>query len=189
MVYRRLICAIGVFCLAHGAWAQDLDINLDGDTVQFVFGDAIAKHSPHNNTVVNVSALFNTRGEFLLGTGLRLQGDAGTGSPGLRVGMGARLFGGRVKKKGAMALALDGMVQYNPPPLSRLAIGAQLYYAPGVLSFIDATSLLQATMRVGYEVLPDSYVYVGLRTIRVGISGVSSKTVDSGLLAGLNIHF
>ena len=188
-MYRRLICAIGAFCLAHSAWAQDLDINLDGDTVQFVYGNAVAKHSPHNNTVIRGSALFTTRGDFLFGAGLRLQGDAGTGSPGLRVGMGARLFAGRVHTKGAMALALDGSAQYNPPPLSRLAIGAELYYAPGVLSFIDATSLLQAMLRVGYEVLPDSYVYVGLRTIRVGISGRSSKTVDSGVVAGLNIHF
>lgn len=188
-MYRRLICAIGAFCLAHSALAQDLDINLDGDTVQFVFSNAITKHSPHNNTAVNASALFTSRGDFLLGTGLKLNGQAGTGSPGLVVGMGAKLFGGRIKSKGAMALALDGSAQYNPPPLPRLAIGAELYYAPGILSFIDATSLLQAVMRVGYEVLPDSYVYIGLRTIRVGISGRSSKTVDSGLLAGLNIHF
>lgn len=188
-MYRRLICAIGVFCLTHSALAQDLDINLDGDTVQFVLSDAIAKHSRHNNTVVTGSALFTSGGDFLMGTGLRLQGQAGTGSPGLLVGMGARLFGGRIQGKGAMALALDGAAQYNPPPIPRVAIGAELFYAPKILTFIDATSFLQAMVRLGYEVLPDSYVYVGLRTIRVGISGRSSKTVDSGVVAGLNIHF
>lgn len=189
IVFRRLIYAVCVFCLAQAAVAQDLDINLNGNAVQFQYGSPIAGHARINSSELNASALFTTNDSYIFGAGVKLQGQAGSGSPGLQVGMGAKLFGGSVKSKGMMALALDGAVRYSPPPVPRVGIGAELYYAPGILSFIEANSFLQAVLRLEYEVLPDSYVYVGVRTIRVDVNGRASKTVDSGGLVGLQLHF
>ena len=175
--------------MAHGAAAQDLDLNLNGDTFQIQYINPIKTHIRSYESEVAGSALFNSDDDYLFGLGARLRGQAGTGSPGLEVGIGAKLLGGSVAGKGVGALALDGVLRYAPPPLPRFGIRAELYYAPDIVAFIDASGYLQAEARLEYEVLPDSFVYVGVRRLAVDIHGGSTETVDSGAHFGIQIHF
>lgn len=188
-LYRRLICAIGACCITHGAAAQDVDLNLNGDTFQIQYINPIKTHISSYNSEVAGSALFNSNDDYLFGVGARLRGQAGTGSPGLEVGIGAKLFGGSVAGKGVGALALDGALRYAPPPLPRFGIRGELYYAPDIVAFIDSSGYFQAEVRLEYEVLPDSYVYVGYRRLHVSIHGGPTETVDSRAHFGIQIHF
>jgi hypothetical protein len=188
-LYRRLIVIAMALCTVHSAMAQDVDLNLNGDTVQVQYTTQITGVAHFNNGAVNASGLVSSNDDYLLGAGVRVTGSAGTGSPGLDVGVGAKLFGGGVDNHGVMALALNGLARYSPPSVPRLGIRGDLYYAPDIVTFIDASSYFQGEVRVEYEVLPESFIYVGFRRLQIDIKGRSTATVDSGGHIGIQIHF
>lgn len=188
-MYRRLIGIAVAVCTMQSAMGQDLDINLNGDTVLFQYGARVKGPTHFNKGEVNASALFNSGDDYLLGAGARVSGAAGTGSPGLDVGVGAKLFGGSVDSQGVIALTLNGLARYSPPPLPRLGIRGDLYYAPDIVTFVDGTSYFQGEVRVEYEVLPESFVYVGYRRLRIGLKGRATATVDSRAHIGIQMHF
>jgi hypothetical protein len=188
-VYRRLIGVVMGFCVMQGALAQDLDINLNSDAVQFQYGAPVKGTTHFNKGELNASALFNSGGDYVLGAGARVSGAAGTGSPGLEIGVGAKVFGGGVDSHGFVALTLNGLVRYSPPPLPRLGIRGDIYYAPDIVTFVDGSGYFQGEVRVEYEVLPESFVYVGYRRLHVDLKGRSSGTVDSRAHIGIQIHF
>lgn len=188
-MYRRLIGVAVTLCVTHGAMAQDLDINLNGHTVQFQYGTRVKGPTHFNKGEVNASALFNSNDDYVLGAGARVSGAAGTGSPGLDIGVGAKVFGGSADSHGFVALALNGLARYSPPPLPRLGVRADIYYAPDIVTFVDGTSYFQGEVRVEYEVLPESFVYVGYRRLHVDLKGRSAATVDSRAHIGIQVHF
>jgi YfaZ precursor len=173
----------------QSAMAQDLDINLNGHAVQFQYSTPVKGTTHFNKGVLNASALFNSGGDYVLGAGARVSGSAGTGSPGLDVGVGAKVFGGSVDSHGVIALALNGLARYSPPPLPRLGIRGEVYYAPNIVTFVDGTGFFQGDIRVEYEVLPESFVYVGYRRLHIDLRGRSGGTVDSSAHIGIQIHF
>lgn len=186
---RRLVSFAAASCIAAPAAAQDLDINLNGQTVELGVSKQVHGPGALNSGAVDVSGLFTSKNDYLAGIGARVMGQAGSGSPGLEVGVGAKLFGGSVDSNGVAALTLNGAVRYSPPPLPRLAVGVNVYYAPSIVTFADANYYFQGEVRVAYEILPRSYVYVGYRDLRVGITGPGDKTVDSNVLVGIKLHF
>ncbi len=188
-MYRRLIGVAVSLCIMQSAMGQDLDINLNGHVVQFQYSTPVKGTTHFNKGKLNASALFNSSGDYVLGAGARVSGAAGTGSPGLDVGVGAKVFGGDVDSRGVIALTLNGLARYSPPPLPRLGILGDIYYAPDIVTFVDATSFFQGEVRVEYEVLPESYVYVGYRRLRIDLRGRAGATVDSRAHIGIQIHF
>ena len=188
-MFQRWVCLAAACCAAPQVLAQDLDFNLNGQTVQLEYSDRVHGPGELNSGRVSASGLFTSKDDYIVGMGARVTGQAGTGSPGLQVGIGAKLFGGSVDGNGFAALALDGGVRYSPPPLPRLALGVRLFYAPDIVTFADANNYVQAEVRVAYEVLPQSFVYIGYRDLHVGITGTGHKTVDSNVHIGIKIHF
>ena len=176
-------------CVAQGAMAQDLDISLNSSAVQFQYGTPVKGTTHFNKGELDASALFNSDDDYVLGAGARVSGSAGTGSPGLDIGIGAKVFGGSVDSRGFVALTLNGLARYSPPPLPRLGIRGDIYYAPDIVTFADGSGYFQGEIRVEYEVLPESFVYVGYRRLHVDLKGRSSGTVDSRAHIGIQIHF
>lgn len=188
-MFQRLVFIAAACCAAPQVLAQDLDFNFNGQTVQLEYSDRIHGPGGLNSARIGASGLFTSKDDDIVGLGARVMGQAGTGSPGLEVGIGADLFGGTVDSNGFAALALEGAVRYSPPPVPRLALGLRLFYAPDIVTFANAKDFVQAEVRIAYEVLPQSYIYIGYRDLRVGITGPGHKTVDSNGHIGIKIHF
>jgi hypothetical protein len=178
-------------CAISPAAAQDLDISLNSDAAQFQVSYPLDKHKQFPKGELNGSLIFSTDDDMIVGVGARVAGETGSATPGLSAGLGARLFGGSAEDNGMAALALNGALRYSPPPFPRFGIGMEFFYAPNIVTFIEADNYLHWELRVEYEVLPESYVYVGFRKLRVGLEDddEDETDVDSGGHIGLKIHF
>lgn len=187
MSFRHLVVA--VLCLASAnAMAQTFDINLSGDAAMLSYMTPLGQqgfgHGQMEGTV-----LFTDNDNFLGDVGFGVVGAAGTGSPGLVVGVGVKLYGVTTKHSDVAALALSGQFDYAPPTLSRLHVGGELNLAPSIVTFIDGDQLYAGSVEVGYEIFRDAIAYLGYRRIEVNIQHGSDVTVDSGGYVGVKFRF
>jgi hypothetical protein len=86
-------------------------------------------------------------------------------------------------------LAVGGFARYTLPNANRYNVGGYGYFAPDVTSFGDQTEYYELGVRLGYSVLRDGDVYLGLRRIQAKYEGFGKFTFDSGLHAGFEIRF
>src|SRR3569833_780911 len=138
---------------------------------------------------VDGSILFTDNDAFMASVGFGVTGEAGTGSPGLLVGIGARLYGVNTDKSDLAALALGARFTFAPPPLPRLRIGGEVNYAPNIVTFIDGDRLFDNSVYVGNEIFQDAVAYVGVRRIKAGFENGPDVTIDKGAFLGISLHF
>jgi len=86
-------------------------------------------------------------------------------------------------------LSLGGFVQYQFPRLDRLGVGANLFYAPSVLSFGDSDDFYEVGTWVGYQIIRDAEVYLGWRRIGSDLDQGGDTVVDTGIHIGLRARF
>src|SRR3569833_2660312 len=110
--------------------AQIFDISLSDDSAKLTYVAPMGKQG-FGRGEEDGSILFTDNDAFMASVGFGVTGEAGTGSPGLLVGIGARLYGVSTDKSDLAALALGARFTFAPPPLPRLRIGGGGGGAPG----------------------------------------------------------
>jgi len=164
-----------------------LNINLNDDSVRGEFAWKIGS----GNLRADVGWLHNQDRGDLLHTSFHLVDAAGSGNTQLDAGLGLRLVYSETDPSGfdGSALALGGFVRYTLPNADRFNIGGSLYYAPDVVAFGDKTEFYEIDVRLGYNVLRDADVYIGLREIKAEYEGAGRFEYDSGLHLGFEFRF
>ncbi len=189
------LIAILTFSIAGAASARSLDIDLSNDSIQARYVTFAGDTTGLGNSELDLGVLYSSSNagngdDSLLGMlGLLVTGDAGSGSPGLSVGVGFKLFGGSVDGNSLAALAVSGQLRYHPQSLGRLGLTGQLHYAPNIVTFIDADRFSSVTARVEYEVHPQAIVYLGYRKVWADLSQGPNVDLDNGGHIGLQILF
>lgn len=187
MSLRQLVAAAS--CLASAsAMAHSFDINLSNDAAMLTYTSALGQQGFGHGQLAG-SVLFTDNDDFLGKLGFGVVGQAGSGSPGLTVGVGVNLYGVSVNNNDVAALALNGQFNYAPPPMPRLRIGGEINLAPSIVTFIDGDHLYDGSAYVGYEIFQGAVAYFGFRRIRVGINNGKDQTVDSGGYLGIKFQF
>jgi hypothetical protein len=178
--------------LSGSAMADMLDVNLNNNTAQFQFSTANGVEA-QGNADLHAGLLYNNRKSFLVNAGVMVQNSL-EGAPGISVGVGMEALAAVIKdnpplKSNASALALDALVRYSPPSASQVGIAGEFHYAPNILTFGDAVRYSQGTVRLEYELAPQSMVYVGYRKITFGIKNAPAAVLDSGPQVGFRFAF
>jgi len=184
----RHVVATGLCLASAGAVAQAFDINLSNDAAMLTYMSALGQQG-FGHGQVEGSILFTDNDAFLGDVGFGVVGAAGSGSPGLMVGVGVKLYGVSTKKNDLAAMALGAQFDYAPPPLQRLRFGGEINFAPSIVTFIDGDRLSASSIYLGYEIFQDAVAYMGFRNIRAGIQNGSDVTVDSGGYLGVKFRF
>ncbi len=131
-----------------------------------------------------------TRGDAIH-LGIHLVDEASNGKDPLQAGLGVRFV--YTQPDNALvdgsALALGGFVRYILPNANRFNIGGYLYYAPDVVSFGDVVEYYDVGARIGYNVVRDADVYLGVRSTKADYGGPGRFSFDSGLHIGFEIRF
>jgi len=131
-----------------------------------------------------------TRGDAIH-LGIHLVDEASNGKDSLQAGLGVRFV--YTQPDNALvdgsALALGGFVRYVLPNANRFNIGGYLYYAPDVVSFGDVVEYYDVGARIGYNVVRDADVYLGVRSTKADYGGPGRFSFDSGLHIGFEIRF
>ena len=188
MALRQLVAAAS--CLVSvSAMAQTFDVNLSNDAAMLTYMSALGQQGFGHGQVAG-SILFTDNDAFMGKVGFGVVGDAGSGSPGLTVGVGVNLYGVTTNNNDDVAaLALSGKFDYAPPPAPRLRFGGEINLAPSIVTFIDGDHLYDSSVYLGYEIFQEAVAYFGYRNIKVRIQNRHDETVDSGGYVGIKFRF
>lgn len=181
-----------VVCLAGGvASAQTtdraFDINLNDDVVTAAFTWRLGDRK----LLAGIGGLHNQdRGDVLHGE-VHLVDVASSSADALQAGLGVRLIFADpdVASVDGTAVALGGFARYVLPDADRFSIRGHLYYAPDVVSFGDLDEYYEIGARVGYNVVRDADVYIGVRTVKTEYDGGGDLSFDSGVHIGFEFRF
>lgn len=191
MKVKQTLLALSLCLYAGLTFAQTtgtaLDVNLNNDSVRLGFAWRLGDPK----YLAELGWLYNQDKGDVIHAGFHLVDAASSSGTALQAGLGVRLVHTRTDPSIAdgTALAVGGFARYTLPNADRFNIGGYGYYAPDVTSFGDQSDYYEVGARVGYSVLRDGDVYLGLRRVQAKYKGLGRFTFDSGLHAGFEIRF
>lgn len=187
----RVLLALASCLLAGLASAQSadraLDINLNDDAVRLGFAWPPGGASYR----ADLGYLHNQdRGDIVHGGFHLVDAAANSGTP-LQAGLGLRLVYTNTDPVDfdGFSLALGGFFRYTLPNANRFNIGGAVYYAPDVVSFGDQSEYYEIGLRLGYNVIRDADVYIGIREIEAEYDDAGSFEFDSSVHVGFEFRF
>ena len=187
MLLRTLV-VVPPLLFAHPALADSLDLNLRNDAVQFnyaygyraaeVTGGALWKEKDNGN---------GTRWAAHLG--LLASGHQENRASRWQAGIGGRLYFAEAGSSDTLALALGGQFRWSPVA-APIGIGAYGFFAPDIVTGLDAKRFWEAGARVELEAVRDTaYVYVGYRKMEMRLENDVDVILDKGGHVGVRIVF
>ena len=188
---KQTLLAFFLCLSATQAFAQTtgkaLDVNLNSDAVRLGYSWRLGNPM----YLADLGWFYNQdKGDVIHGSFHLVDAASGSGTA-LQAGLGVRLVYTRTDPStfDGSSLAVGGFVRYTPPNANRMNYGGYAYYAPDVTSFGDQTEYYEAGVRLGFSVLRDGDVYLGLRRVQAKYKGFGSYTFDSDLHVGLELRF
>ncbi|MDH4274445.1 MAG: YfaZ family protein [Gammaproteobacteria bacterium] len=189
-MFRQLGLGLVLGMAAWGAMAQSAQVALSNDSAHFRYGMLVGGQS-FGRSEVAVGAFFNKDDNVLGDFGLFIVDEAGSKVPGLEAGVGGKLVTARSKTPdrnffvGALGLSL----RYAIPGVTRLAIGGDAFYAPSIVSGLDADNYIEYSGRVEYEILPQAGIFVGYRYMGGDDTHKVRIDINKSVHLGLRVTF
>jgi len=185
------ICNIAVilltFSVANAVHAKALDMNLNDDTAEFEFITPVGFENSIGGALLNLGFLSTTSDDVMGIVGFQAVDEAGSATPGLKVGVGVMGFAGTIDSNDIYAVALGGNARV--PVYNRVTIFGDVHFAPDVVSFGDAERLLYLNARLEYAILPQATVYLGYRKLTVNLNTGDHVAIDNGANIGIQFTF
>jgi len=108
----------------------------------------------------------------------------------LYIGVGANAYGIFTDDNDGVAVGVGGFAQYNFPFNRDFGVSGHAYYAPPVVSFAGVENLVDADLRVHYNILPTAHLYTGFRMMSLSLEERSGRyKLADGLHFGLKLDF
>jgi len=190
MAYRWTmgLIALALSLAAGAAPAQTAGVALSEKSAYFTYGRLVGGQSFGRNEL-GFGLLYNTDDTFIFHAGLEVSDEVGTNFPGLEAGVGGRLNLANRGDTDVLAFAIGGHLRYRLPNAERFALAGEGYYAPDIVTFLDARSFWTWSLQGEYEILPTATVYLGYRRFEAGLRGGADMALDKGLRAGVQVRF
>ncbi|MEL6869018.1 MAG: YfaZ family outer membrane protein [Pseudomonadota bacterium] len=186
---RSVVRAAGCLALlaTSASYADELDLNLNDDAARLTYAWPISSR----NLRLDAGWLHHQDKGNVIHAGMHLVGDASSANQPLIGGLGGKVF--FIDPDGvdadATVLALGGFLRYTLPRYNRVNVYGHLYFAPDVLAFGDGDRYTDIEARIGYNVLRDADIYIGMRYSNIEFDPVGDVTMDNGLHAGIQLRF
>ncbi len=187
-MFPRLLTVLIPFLVLFTATAraQSLDIAVSSDAARLQYTSDVLGGSLGRLEGAG-GVLFNDADDFLVNAGLQVRGE-NLDAPVLAV-LGLRLYAGDAGDDSAAALALGGELSFSPNAAPGLEFAAHLYYAPDPLAFSDIDALIDWGVRVGYQIIPLSTLYVGYQRVAVDLELGGEYELDDNVTVGIRLSF
>jgi len=187
---RLSLCALFFASVSTGVAAQSLDVNLNDNAALFDYTASTGSRGGLGNAAADLGIYFTNTDDIMAMVGIQVVDGTGTGSPGLEAGVGAKFFALRADaKQDIYALTLGGRLNYSPKSASRVAVTAEAFFAPDIVTFGDGKQFLFVTANVGYLVMQQAKIYFGYRLIEVTLMSRENLGIESGPHIGLQVSF
>lgn len=185
---RALLLAGLMLTASSSVFANSLDLSFNDDTARVA-----GAFEPAENLQINASWLHHQDRGDVASLGLFQVGFASSGNQPLEAGLGGKVvftdaenrFGGG----SGSSIALGGFGRWVIPGADRFAVGGELYFAPGVLSFSDQDGYREAAVYGSYDVLKSTYVYLGYRYVKADYDNRRNLAFDDQFHIGFRMNF
>jgi predicted porin len=190
----RSAMILSLSVMSSVAMADALDINLNDKAAQVTFSKA-AGGNFQGDAAWHVGALYNNDKSNFFDAGLLVKGEEGS-IPGLTLGLGAKALLATINspaantKNVASALAIGLEVGYVLPTAKKISVVADVYGSLKIVTFNDADRVLQSSVRAEYEVVPQTFAYIGYRYLHATLTADGTdKAIDDGAVFGIKMGF
>ena len=130
-VYRIVGIMLSV-TISPVVYARALDINLSDDTAEFRLVTPVGFENTFGSTELDLGFLYTTTDDVMGIIGFQAVDEAGSATPGLKVGVGVKGFAGTVNEKDVYAVSLGGNARI--PVFDRFAIFGRGWMPAGFCS-------------------------------------------------------
>jgi len=196
MVPATLLAAGAVFVTS--AQAQDLmgdrpvgEIAFTDDTMQLRYRDAGRNVDVGRGSRASAAIFLSEARDLVFFGDLLFPADIGAEQ--LQLTFGPRMYAALLEDENndVLSLSLGGEARFELT--SKLAVAAQAFYAPDILTFGTADSLTDLSARIEYELQPRLSVFGGMRWFEFElieeIDGNDERTLQEEVFAGLSWRF
>ena len=180
------ILALAV-CLCNSAFASEIDFSFNSDAFRAVYIHDFKNHDLQSD----FGFLYTDDDGYVANASLYLSGFASDGASPLQAGIGGRsgIVDGDHSGQTGVPLAVGGYLKYTFPNLNRVNIRGEVWFAPDILSFGDLEKYQDYTVRVGYNILKQADIYIGLRYVKGDFDNNTKVEFDDGANIGFNVRF
>jgi len=169
------------------ARAHEVDLSFNSDAFRLNY----AYTMPQRSLRAEGGWLHNSDSGDALHAGLQLVSEATSGPDPVIAGIGGRIlyYNGKRTTQDGLSLAVGGSLRYTIPAYNRFSVTGEAWFAPKVLSTIDAEQYRELAVRGSYNITRQAEVYLGARTVRGKFKRAENYHFDNGLHIGLNLRF
>ncbi len=183
-LYLALILMLAMG-LAHG---QTAIVSLSETSAQLKYGMLVGGQR-FGRSEMTAGFLYNSDSDYIAEAALMVVDEAGSKLPGMRIGLGGKFYGASIPGNELAALAIGGEIAYTLSQIDRLTLGAEGYYAPSIVSFMDTERFWEVAGRVQYAVLPTAGAFIEYRKFYADLDAGGGVSIDKGIRLGLRIEF
>ncbi|MEM7208742.1 MAG: YfaZ family outer membrane protein [Pseudomonadota bacterium] len=186
---KHILPCILLLCATH-AQADGLDISLSSETASIVYLSDSSSLG-YGGADVGYGVFFNEEDDYLFNANFLVSGKPASQQQPLQFGVGAKGYLGIFDESDfdIGALGIGGQIRYViPSSVAPMAAALEIYYAPDITSFGDATSLTEVALRYEFEIVPSTRAYVGYRLIEVDFDDVDDVEIDDEFHLGIRFN-
>lgn len=188
----RIFTFLVTIFFAVASYAQTAAISLSENSALMRYSLLVGGQS-FGRSESGVSLVYNENGGYLFDASFQVVDEVGAKFPGFYVGIGGKLYGGAINSDQFSAVGLGTQLRYSVFGMERVNIGFDGYYAPSVVSWLDATSLWELAGRLGYELLPQAMIYIEYRQFAMTKENADgneqSFDIDAAGRFGIQVEF
>jgi hypothetical protein len=192
-----LLLVTGAMC-APAALSQDLvsdrpigELSFSDDTMQFRYRDSGRNVGVGSGGRASAAMFISESRDIVFFGDMLFPADIGAEQ--LQLIFGPRMYAALLEDENndVLSLSLGGEARFELT--SKLAVSAQAFYAPDILTFGTADSMTDLSARLEYELQPRLNVFGGMRWFEFElieeIDGNDERTLQEELFAGLSWRF
>lgn len=194
MIFRSAITIILLIASTLALADDALDLSLNNNAIAFEFSASTGALMQKNANFYIGMLYDGDTLNSLVDAGLLVKGDAG--DSGFALSLGAKILAGSIHNdvpgttEYVSALVIGGELGYAFPAAKNLSVALDLYAAPTIMTFADASGANQWALRLEYEVNQGAKVYAEYRGTNFAITSTGNTvTLESGNYMGLKLAF
>ena len=185
-MYRRIILLVTALFASNAASAAEFNIQLGSDTARFMYLTE-AFGQDFGRLELEFGYLYSQDSHSLANLGLLVRGES-ISLP-MIVTIGMRLYYAKLDTYEVGALAIGGDLLVSPESWGGLGIGGFYFNAPGVVSFMDATDLVEYGAYFNFQITEQARFGLGYKHIEAAIEGAADIVIDDGGYFSLTLSF
>ncbi|MCW8854309.1 MAG: YfaZ family protein [Gammaproteobacteria bacterium] len=190
---RKFTTIFGFMILSATVQAEGFDLRLANETAEVIYLTESSTFG-YGGADIGLGLLFNEADDFMISGSAMVTGHSAGNNRPLQFGIGVKLAMVSIDQatvnEEVGALAIGAQVRYLFPSSTPVALLAEGFIAPEVVSFSGAEQYREYRFALELEVTPSARAYLGYRKIEVDVENINQDIeIDDHAHLGIKIEF